>query len=165
MHPLAQDLGADFLFLTKGKRYTALWLSLTLKNGSGMSMTGRENGMTMGTENSVPDSKMLPEKVSRKRLINLLNHVNFKGSNVVVRLTNLEDGSIISLRARPEPCTGDVVYLTWSEVPPGNMKTQTYELSDFLVDKGSRVIVVEARLADIGGLGISVVLPEQAYSM
>jgi hypothetical protein len=108
--------------------------------------------------------KILSESVSCKRLTNILNYLNFTGGFVVVSLKCLENGSRLSLRATPEPCEGNVVYLNWSENPPANMSATTYELTDFLIDKGLRVIMVSGQVIDINHSGISVVLPEHCYA-
>ncbi len=120
--------------------------------------------MIILTEDAAEGSKALSESVSRKRLINMLNHVNFRGGDVVVNLRRLRDGSRLSLRARPEPCSGDTAHLAWSETPPGNIATAPYELADFFIDRGSRVIIVEGKLTDVSRLGIAILLPDHCYA-
>ena len=104
------------------------------------------------------------ESVSRKRLVNILNYVNFKGSSVVVNLRRLRDGSKVSLRAIPEPCSGENARLTWLESPPKDIDTDAaYGLVDFFIDMGSRVVIVNGRLADVNRSGTTILLPEHCH--
>ena len=109
------------------------------------------------------DSNILNERISSKHLINILNYVNFKGDSVVVNLRRIQDGSMFSLKATPEPCSGDTINLTWSLKPPANIDT-VYEYTNFFVDKGSRVVVVGGELTNISSSGVTVLLPEHSYA-
>ena len=120
--------------------------------------------MAIQTEESVETSKGLWEDISRKHLINILNYVNFKGGMVVVNLKSSLDGSRLSLRATPEPCIDHMARLVWLETPPGHIETAAYQLVDFFIDKGSRVVVVGGQVSDINRLGIMVVLPQRCYA-
>jgi hypothetical protein len=111
-----------------------------------------------------PKALTISESISRRRLINILNYVNYKGAEVSVNLKNHEDGSTLSLRARPELCTGETVSLIWSEGPPRNTGTIGYNVADFLIDKGSRVITVSGRVVDVSRLGITFALPEHCLA-
>jgi hypothetical protein len=113
----------------------------------------------IGIEGTAGDSNSLGESVSRKRLINILNYVNFKGNGVAVNLRSLPDGGMLSLKAAPEPCFGDTARLVWSEKPPTNI-ARAYEFTDFFIDKGSRLVIVGGRLTDISRSGITILLPE-----
>ena len=117
----------------------------------------------IGIEGTDGDSNSLGESVSRKRLINILNYVNFKGDGVAVNLRSLRDGGMLSLKAAPEPCFGETARLAWSEKPPTNIDT-AYEFTDFFIDKGSRLVIVGGRSTDIGRSGITVLLPKHCQA-
>jgi hypothetical protein len=109
------------------------------------------------------DSNSLRESVSRERLIDILNYVNFKGDSVVVNLRSVRDGSMLSLKAAPEPCCGDAARLAWSDKPPAHINA-LYEFSDFFIDKGSRVVMVGGLATEVSRSGITVLLPERCYA-
>jgi hypothetical protein len=104
------------------------------------------------------------ESISRKYLVNTLNYLNFNGNRVVVNLKSRVDGNEISLRALPEPCSGDTVALVWSETPPKDIAV-AYELINILVDRGSGVIAVQGQLISINRTGASVLLPLRCDSI
>jgi hypothetical protein len=120
--------------------------------------------MTIRAKESAEWSKALLEDVSCKHLIHILNYVNFKRGCVVVNLKNLENGNRLSLRATPEPCANDTARLAWSETVPANMDATTYELVDFLIDRGSRVVIVGGQAMDMNASGTTVVLPERSHT-
>jgi len=108
---------------------------------------------------SLTDAAGPLESVSRKRLVDILNYVNFLGKSVAVSLTRLHDGSVLSLKATVEPCRGDAACLTWSENPPGDIDAG-YGLNNFLIDMGSRLLIVDGTLTDMSRLGMRILLPE-----
>ena len=75
--------------------------------------------MAIRTEEQLKSRKLSSESISRKRLINILNYVNFKGSSVVVNLRSLADGSMLSLRARRNPAPGKRLVLPGRRHRPG----------------------------------------------
>jgi hypothetical protein len=119
---------------------------------------------TMIRVGELRDPNTVIESISRKRLTSILNHVNFKENSVVVNLKRLRDGTILSLRATPEPCRGETARLTWSVNLPPDAET-AYEFADFLIDKGTRVIVVGGRSTDVGPSGITIFLPEHCQAI
>ena len=70
----------------------------------------------------------------------------------------------MSLRAAPEPCAGETARLTWSESPAQDRHGCGLRLVDFLIDKGSRVVVVGGQATDVSRSGITVLLPERCYA-
>lgn len=100
----------------------------------------------------------LVESISRRRLINILNYVNFKGGDVVVNLRKIGGGGKVSLRAVPAPCSGEVLRLTWAEEAPPDIESG-YSFTDFFVDNGSRALIVNGASNDIDPSGATVLLP------
>jgi len=119
--------------------------------------------MPIREEESMNDTDALVESVSRAHLVNILNYVNFNEKSVALNLRRLSGGSRISLRAIPEPCSGENVRLTWSENPPSDID-EAYEYTDFFIDKGSKVLIVDGKLADISRAGITILLPECCHA-
>ena len=116
------------------------------------------------TEGTNRESKDLTDDVSRKRLVNILNYANFEGKEVVVNLRSRQDGSRLSLRAAPDPCCGEIAPFSWSESPPVSIGT-AYDLIDFFIDTGSKLVIVDGMLAGIGRSGVRILLPERSYAI
>ena len=115
--------------------------------------------MTIQKEKPADVTNVLFENVSRRHLVNILNYVNFREKSVVVNLRRSRGAGKISLRAIPEPCSGENARLIWSEEPPTDIDTG-YIFTDFLIDWGQRVVIVEGQLTDIDRAAIAVLLPE-----
>lgn len=99
-------------------------------------------------------------KINRKRLIDVLNYVNFQNGTILVNLQHLQYGSILSLHASPQPCAGNTLRCLWTgRAAPANIQT-SYRSQNFLINKGPDVLVVEAEAAEMTAEGISFVLPE-----
>jgi hypothetical protein len=109
-------------------------------------------------------SDTFAESISRKRVVNILNYVDFREKNVVVNLRSVQDGNTLSLRATPEPCQGEVACLKWFEETPANVE-RDYEFVDFLIDKGQRVVVVTGQPTHIDASGIGVLLPAHCQTI
>lgn len=116
------------------------------------------------TEEAVGESIGFPKSVPLKRLVNILNYANFKEDGVLINLKSLQNGSRLTLKAAPQPCRGNMARFSWSESPPSNIGT-AYDLVDFFVDIGLKLLIVEGRLTDIGPSGMTVLLPERCYAI
>lgn len=110
------------------------------------------------TGESPGEESILSESVSVKRLVNILNHVNFRENTVVVNFRRFRDGGTLSLKAAPEPCEDNTVRLFWREKPPKSLE-KAYEFADFFIDRGSRVVIVDGHATNIDDSGITVLLP------
>jgi hypothetical protein len=120
--------------------------------------------MAVQEQRSTGGSNTPTTSVSRKHLINLLNHANFQEGCVVVNLKNIERNRKLSLRAIPDPCDGERVRLVWTENPPRHMDVSSHEFVDFLIDKGSRVVRVNGRVVNLDRSSMTVDLPERCYA-
>lgn len=125
---------------------------------------GGADEMKNQTRGSTLEPRASSETYSRRRLINILNYVSYKDGEVAVNLRNPDNRRKVSLRAKPEPCMGDKVRLTWSEKPPKSVEFTDHEFVEFLIDKGSRVVLVDGQAADVDRSGITVLLPERCYA-
>src|SRR5271157_5980397 len=120
--------------------------------------------MTIRMKEAVAESNSLPERVPRRRVVNILNHANFMGEGVVVNLRNLQTGSGLALKAAPEPCRQDTVRLTWTESPPADVDRK-YDLIEFCIGMGTKLLIIGGRLIEISRSGITVLLPEHSYAV
>lgn len=104
-------------------------------------------------------------RISQKRLIDVLNYLNFQNSTITINLQHVQYGNVISLRAYPQPCTGNTLHCLWAEkTGPANMQT-SYRCRSFLIDQDLQVLVVHAKMLKITVEGISFTLPEHCHAV
>jgi hypothetical protein len=100
------------------------------------------------------------QRVTKKRLVDSLNSLNFREDPVTVHLEHVRYGTLLFLRAYPQPCTGDLLECTWAEPAPANIAT-SYTVRNFLVDRGLDLLIVDAQVREMTPAGITFVLPEE----
>ena len=84
------------------------------------------------------------QKVSKKRLIDSLNSVNFRENPIMVNLEHTRYGNPLFLRAYPQPCSGELLHCVWAEPCPANLATG-YTARNFMVDRGLDLLIVDGR--------------------
>ena len=105
------------------------------------------------------------KKIDQTQLINKLNFLNFQDGTVLINFSHLKYDKIITLRATPQPCMGDLVNCLWSEANYTDQISQDYEFSSLLITNGQKLLKVEAELVHIDEEGISLLLPEACYEI
>jgi hypothetical protein len=100
------------------------------------------------------------QKVAKKRLVDSLNYVNFQRHSVVVNLEHARYHNLLSLRAHPQPCSGDTLRCLWAEPCPANLAT-SYTFRNFMVDRGLDLLIADAQATELTDDGITVKLPEE----
>lgn len=99
-------------------------------------------------------------KIGKNHLINKLNYINFQDGAVLVNFNHRKYDKIITLKAKPQPCMGDLVDCLW----PGDENIariiQTYEFKNILIPNGQRLLMVEPEVVRVDDQGISVLLPD-----
>ena len=99
-------------------------------------------------------------KISKNHLINKLNYINFQDGAVLVNFNHLKFDKTVTLKAKPQPCMGDLVDCLWLEGQNFAHVIQNYAFSNILVANGQRLLNVEPEVIRIDDQGISVLLPE-----
>ena len=99
-------------------------------------------------------------KISKNHLINKLNYINFQDGAVLVNFNHLKFDKTVTLKAKPQPCMGDLVDCLWLEGQNFAHVIQNYAFSNILVANGQRLLKVEPEVIRIDDQGISVLLPE-----
>jgi hypothetical protein len=121
-----------------------------------------------GTERTANDQEKegqaVAQRVPKKRLIDALNHVNFRRDFIIINLEHVRYGSSLSLRAYPQPCTDQGLQCLWVEAPPSNL-SMSYVFRSFMVDRGLDLLVAEAEATEMNDAGISLTLPEHCPAL
>jgi hypothetical protein len=105
------------------------------------------------------------KEVSRKRLVNVLNHLNFQGNAVLVNFQHPTYGNVISMPAKPLPCLDHTFDCEWVQKTDFVDRLQSYKFLNVLLDKDLKVILVKTEVRHITRDGISLVLPEKCYEV
>jgi len=115
-----------------------------------------------------------PEEVTRSRapckegiirkpdLVNRLNFLNFTDRAVTVRFRHRRFDTTFSLRAKPEPCSGDTVRCVWEKAGDGEFRTGGYTCLEFFFPDDSDIIVVDARIEEMNAGWVRFRLPDTA---
>jgi len=105
------------------------------------------------------------KKVKKKRLINKLNAINFKGGTLLVNLRHVKYNHTIIRIAIPLPCLGDELVCAWAETAGNEHDMESYQLLDILVPDGPKLILVKSESASINNEGVRMLLPETSGSI
>lgn len=98
-------------------------------------------------------------KLTRKQLINRLNAVNFRDTNILINLKHIRFGNPLVLNAKPQPCAGDTLQCTWTEPDKLPSHLDDYSCSNFMLNDGKRSYAVTPELLAIDHFSISLSLP------
>jgi len=105
------------------------------------------------------------KKVKKKRLINKLNAINFKGGTLLVNLRHVKYNHTISRSARPLPCMGDELACVWAEPVNLCQDLSAYQFLDILVPDGPKQILLKSESVSINEEGLSIRLPETSIEI
>ncbi len=105
----------------------------------------------------VPDPA---RSIGKPQLINKLNAINFQDGTVLVNFSHLKYDKTITLKARPQPCMGDLVDCLWMSGESIIQSLQAYRFENILITSGQKLLQVEPEVIRIDAEGISVLLPE-----
>lgn len=80
---------------------------------------------------------------SKLHLVNLLNYVNFQDGTILINLINNRYKNIISVEAKPQPCSGGVLECVFTDEAEVKELLPAYDVSSFLVSDGDKMILVK----------------------
>ena len=104
-----------------------------------------------------PDTK---KKVKKAQLINKINYINFRDDTILINFKHLKYDKVMTLKAVPNPCVGDLVDCLWSEGQNVGPVLHRYKFDNILIGSGSKLIKVEPELIRADEESISLLLPE-----
>jgi hypothetical protein len=100
------------------------------------------------------------KSIDKAQLINKLNYINFQDGNVQINFNHLKFDKTVTLKARPQPCMGDLVDCLWLEGENTAHTIQAYQFKNLMITNGQKLLKVEPEVIRIDAEGISVLLPE-----
>lgn len=102
------------------------------------------------------------KNLSKKHLINSLNHINFTDGEISLQFRHNKYHSVITLQAQPQVCSNDYLQCLWTK-PVKNMNTiKHYTFDGFTFTDGYKQIHVPAELLKLNINGADLQLPEQS---
>ncbi|MGD0237879.1 MAG: hypothetical protein ABSC55_25520 [Syntrophorhabdales bacterium] len=104
------------------------------------------------------------QRITKKRLIDSLNCVNFREDPIIVHFEHVRYGNPLFLRAYPQPCSGDTLDCLWAEPCPANIAA-SYTARNFMVDRGLDLLIVDPQSSEMSDAGITFVLPEDCRGL
>jgi len=111
----------------------------------------------------------LPENnhtfIVRKKLINILNKLNFQEDSIVLSFKHPKYRSIVTFRAKPQLCLDDNLSCFWEDEQAFDDRITSYEFLHFQVDNGLSRILVETEPLYIGPDGFRCRLPDKCYEI
>ncbi len=102
------------------------------------------------------------KEIRRSRLINSLNRINFHEGDIFLNFRHLKYGTLVSIPAKPHPCSDQHFECTWSSHLDVAYKINNYRFESFYFTDGLKQILVEAKLISIDKNGVKLSLPEIA---
>jgi hypothetical protein len=97
---------------------------------------------------------------SKAQIINKLNYINFQDGTVFVNFSHNIYDKVISLKATPQPCMGDLVDCIWTADKNISQILKSYHFTDILIANGQKLLQVEPEVIRIDQESISLLLPE-----
>ena len=111
------------------------------------------------SEDAIPENNHT--YILRKKLINILNKINFQDDSVVLSFKHPKYGSVITFRAKPQPCLDDKLSCIWDDQEEIDNRITSYEFLHLQIDNGLSRILVKTEPLYIGADGFRCCLPDK----
>ena len=109
----------------------------------------------------VKDNFVEEKQVSRTRLINKLNYINFQNKTLLVQFRHNKYDQIFSRQAKPKPCSGVVLECVWGgDTYGGQPDLKALRFLQLLISDGRQIMIVRPEVLRVDEYGLSVLLPE-----
>jgi hypothetical protein len=101
------------------------------------------------------------KEIRKEHLINKLNYINFQDGTIILDFKHLKYNQTFSVRAKPQPCTGDELVCVWPESEEGKTdRLAAYVFSEIKITNGKNMLIVHPEDIRISESGVRFTLPE-----
>ncbi|MGC9984707.1 MAG: PilZ domain-containing protein [Polyangia bacterium] len=114
---------------------------------------------TLATIDPAPPTAA-PRPVSRERLINKLNYLNFQNKIVLLAFEHARYGHTLRVEARPHPCRENRLRCTWVDPRAARTISRYYVFSALLIPDEQKLLQGIGRVTSMDEEGIVIELPE-----
>ena len=111
------------------------------------------------------DKEQLRKTVSKARLMNKLNFLNFQDGSIIVNFKHRKYEKTVSIFAKPQPCLGDSLECRWVKKNDYAQIRHAYEFANLMLPDGNNLILAEPKVTRTDPAGIGFVLPEKCYEV
>ena len=101
--------------------------------------------------------------VSRDRLANTLNYLNFEGRSIFLNFRHLKYNNTITIKAKPQPCAGKTLFCLWDDPSVNLERLKSYKFEYFNLNDGEKLLLVDSTPKNITREGINFELPDVCY--
>ena len=106
-------------------------------------------------------SAAAPRPVSRERLINKLNYLNFQNRTVLLAFEHARYGHTLRVEARPQPCRENRLRCIWVDPRAARAISRYYVFSALLIPDEQKLLQGIGQVTSMDEEGIVIELPEE----
>ena len=102
--------------------------------------------------------------IEKKKLINILNYLHFKGKPIYALLNHplYEEGILV--KVHPKPCSGNELICHWDQAY-STYRLERYHFQYLIVSHDQSVILVPAQMLVMNSDGLTITLPETSLEV
>ena len=126
--------------------------------------TGR-SALRLANINQKENGEKKRKKISRTRLINLLNRINFSDGEINLLFRHKKYNHVFTVLAKPQICNNDYLRCLWSENFDADMRLKHFQFQFFTFTDGLNQFQVAAGLTEMNNNGVYLELPEFCFEM
>jgi hypothetical protein len=168
--PTASDVREETVaFFRTNKRICEIWIRVmdqaqqhfSVNEGSAPADNEAVSGPPKMLETTDPaPSTPAPRPVSRERLINKLNYLNFQNRTVLLAFEHARYGHTLRMEARPQPCQENSLRCNWVNPRDAHVISNDYVFSSLIVPDEQRLLQGMGQVTSMDEEGIVIELPE-----
>ncbi|MCC6347403.1 MAG: hypothetical protein IT388_09490 [Nitrospirales bacterium] len=104
-------------------------------------------------------------RINRKQLVNILNYLSFQDGSLLVCFEHVRYGTLLSLPAKPRPCSGDKIECLWSGTILSPRRLTAHRLHHILISDGKVLILIQPTVEWADERGICFLIPESCCEL
>ena len=103
-------------------------------------------------------------RIDKKKLVNTINYLHFKGNNLYVLLKHPRYEEWVLVKADPEPCLGEELICRWDPTY-SDYRLEHYDFQYLMISHDQSVILIPAGMVVSKGNGLTVQLPDESFQI
>lgn len=128
-----------------------------------MKSAGLKSSLHLAKDNVSLDKDKESKRISKTRLTNLLNRINFRDGEITLHFNHIKYHHNITLLAKPQICNDSYLRCLWSEYARTEEKLKQFRFVNFSFTDSLNQIHVPAKLIELSGKGVYLELPDVCF--
>ncbi len=128
-----------------------------------MTSAGLKSSLHLAKDNVTQDRDKDSKRVSRTRLKNYLNRINFRNGVITLHFRHSKYKHSVSLPAKPQICNDSYLRCLWSEYADAEKKLKHFSFINFSFTDGIKHFHVHAKLIELTENGVYLELPDYCF--